>query len=55
MDLILNPKKLKEVSIQIKKISSYHLSLCNNKTPTTFFINIIIKLLPSNIKENLKS
>ena len=55
IDLILNPKKLKEVSIQIKKISSYHLSLCNNKTPTSFFINIITKLLPSNIKKDLKS
>ena len=54
-DLILNPKKLKEASIQIKKISSYHLSLCNNKTPTIFFINTITKLLPLNIKENLKS
>jgi len=54
-DLILNPKKLKEVSIQIKKISSYHLSLCKNKTPTNFFINIITKLLHLNVKENLKS
>ena len=54
-DLILNPKKLKEASIQIKKISSYHLRLCNNKTPTIFFINTITKLLPLNIKENLKS
>jgi len=54
-DLILNPKKLKEASIQIKKISSYHLRLCNNKTPTIFFINTITKLLPLNIKEDLKS
>ena len=54
-DLILNPKKLKEASIQIKKISSYHLSLCNNKTPTSFFIEIITKILPLNIKEDLKS
>jgi UDP-N-acetylglucosamine--N-acetylmuramyl-(pentapeptide) pyrophosphoryl-undecaprenol N-acetylglucosamine transferase len=54
-DLILNPKKLKEASIQIKKISSYHLSLCNKKTPTIFFIDTITKLLPLNIKEDLKS
>jgi len=55
MDLILNPKKLKEASIQIKRLSSYHLSLCNNKSPTSFFINIITKLLLLNIKEDLKS
>ena len=54
-DLILNPKKLREASIQIKKISSYHLSLCDNKSPTSFFINIITKLLLLNIKEDLKS
>jgi len=54
-DLIENPKILKDASIQIKKISSHHLSLCNDKTPTIFFINTITKLLPLNIKEDLKS
>ena len=47
-------KKLKEASLQMKKISCHHLSLCNNQTSTNFFINSIIKLLPLKIKEDLK-
>ena len=54
-DLMLNPNKLKEASIEIKKISSRHLILCKNKTPTDFFTNTIIKFLNLNIKENIKS
>ena len=52
---MLNPNKLKEAIIEIKKISSRHLILCKNKTPTDFFTNTIIKFLNLNIKEDIKS
>ena len=51
--IMLNPKKLEDASKEIKKISSHHLDLCENKTPTDFFINIIEEHL--SIREDLKS
>ena len=53
--LILNPKKLNETSIEIKKTSSHHLSICRNKTSADFLIDTLSKLIPLNTKKDLKS